>query len=347
MELTINYYLYTNEFVEPGSESEKEAEQPKLLGSEVSNNIVQVLCPSNTDQHSVTITKFFAHESVHRWVIEKIEHPLATTTNIFLSPRDETKREVFLPKTRRSHPKVIQKIQKGTLVEVEYGFVQQVRKHDGNLRTNKRYPDMVHHGEMHKRRLALVVGIKGNLVKVVPVTSVEDQKLGDKSIFELSYDSLEELVGYNDRYKSSYAICHLMQTVSMTRILPPLSKQKNKAFPFRDTKYPHKLVLDDIKKLEGALSASVGCGDYQTVKEERNQLRIISQDTSTELNDLRNEYTHLEQEKARLTNVEERFNALMEIMIDWKLGIGSASTAEARQAIDSEIDEYIQILAGS
>jgi len=30
-------------------------------------------------------------------------------------------------------------MQKGTLIEVEYGYVQQVKKSSGDLRTNKRY----------------------------------------------------------------------------------------------------------------------------------------------------------------------------------------------------------------
>ncbi|EGR0668231.1 hypothetical protein E4T17_04590 [Vibrio vulnificus] len=342
--LTINYYL-DNEGIDPQadrSNTDVVNSSPLLLGSEESSNITQVLCPKDSLDHKVTITKFFQGQQVHRWLVTKIENSSSTVTDIFVVPRTPTIKEVFLTKTRKSHPNVIKKIQKGTLVEIEFGYVQQVKRLDGELRTNKRYPDMLHQGEMHKRRLAIVVGVKGSLVRVVPISSEENQNLRDKSIFEVSCTSLEELLHYNDPDKHSYAICNSMQTIAMSRILPPLSKQENKAFPFRDNGYPHKLIVSDLKNLEAALSASIGCGDYQAVKDERNNLKI----KLTRLDELELEVIDLKGENERLQTVNSKFEALMELMIDWKRGLSDISVDAARIEIEAELEETLCILSG-
>lgn len=342
MELVINYYLDTNETVGSGVDSGATQEEPRLLGSEISRNIGQILCPSNTQSHTVTITKFFANEIVHRWVVQRIEHQSNEITNVFLTPRAETRREVFLNKTRIDHPRTSQKIQRGTLVEVDFGFVQQIKKDSGDIRSNKRYPDMLHHGEMHKRRLAIVVGAKNNMLRVVPITSLENQNTADKTIFEVSTDSLEELIGYNSTEKISYAICGLMQTISMTRVLPPISVQKGRPRPFRDTRYTHKLCVNDLKQFERALSATVGCGDYQEVKDERNQLRLENRDIERELDSLRAENTALQ----RLTSLDQRHSALIEIMVDWKRSLNTNMTEQdAKAEIETEIEDYMKILS--
>ncbi|TVK98905.1 hypothetical protein AYI84_19425 [Shewanella algae] len=339
--LTINYFLANDDVDVPEG-----GIASQLLGTESSSNIEQVLCPKGSGDHSITITKFFHGQDVHRWLITDIVHPSNSEVNIFLSPRILTKKEVFLTKTRKSHPSIIKKIQKGTLVEVEFGYVQQVKRSDGEIRTNKRYPDMLHQGEMHKRRLSIVVGVKGMLVRVVPITSVEEQNLNDKSIFEVSNQSLQELVHYNDPSKCSFAICSSMQTVAMSRILPPLSKQTGKPKPYRDSRYPHKLVVGDIKSLEAALSVSVDCGDYQSVKNERNQYRLEVQQMQDRLGHLERDNELLSADNTRLSPFEKRFEALMEIMIDWKMRISppSESIDSIKESIEREIEKYREIL---
>lgn len=349
--LSINYYLDNVEVeTDPhtdGTNTEVAKGAPLLLGTEESSNITQVLCPIGSIDHKVTITKFFQDQEVHRWLITKIEHPSISVIDIFLTSRTPTKKEVFLTKTRKSHPNVIKKIQKGTLVEVEFGYVQQVKRSDGKLRTNKRYPDMLHKGEMHKRRLAIVVGVKGSLVRVVPISSEENQNLRDNSIFEVSHNSLEQLVNYNDPDKLSYAICNSMQTIAMSRILPPLSKQEGKPYPYRNSRYPHKLVVDDLKNLEAALSSSIGCGDYQTVKEERNNLKVEMYDKQARLDELESKVSELTEENKRLQPIEFRFEALKELMVDWKRGLSDISVDAAKAEIDAELEETLNILSGA
>ncbi|TKF78637.1 hypothetical protein FCV62_11515 [Vibrio kanaloae] len=345
--LTINYYL-DSVGAEPQTErtnSEAVKDSPLLLGTEESSNITQVLCPKGSLDHKVTITKFFQGQDVHRWLITKIESSSNTVTDIFVTPRTPTKKEVFLTKTRKSHPNIIKKIQKGTLVEIEFGYVQEIKRLDGEIRTNKRYPDMLHQGEMHKRRLAIVVGVKGSLVRVVPISSEEKQDLRDKSIFEVSCNSVAELLNYNAPDKSSYAICNSMQTIAMSRILPPLSKQENKPFPYRDNRYPHKLIVNDLKNLEAALSASIGCGDYQTVKEERNSLKVKLAGKQARLDELESRINELTEENERLQPIDFKFEALRELMVDWKRNLCCISVDEAKAELDAELEETLGILS--
>lgn len=321
--ITITYYL--------------NQETPSLLGTEISTGIEQILCPSNIGKHAITITKFFSSQSVHRWEVIKINHLSNDKVDIYLSPREYTVREVFLSKTYKSNNSITRKMQKGTLVEVEYGYVQQVKKSSGDLRTNKRYPDMVHHGEMHKRRLAIVIGIKGNLVRIVPISS-EKQKAQDNSVFTISHESLKELTHYNDKNITSSAISSSIQTVAFSRILPPLSLQGNNPSSYRDTKYPHKLVIDDIKLLEKSLSATVGCADYQETKNERNKLRLDCKKQTDEI-------IALTEETERLKGIDDKFTLLMEIMIDWKRGLKDISLECAEQEINADIEQYRELLS--
>lgn len=336
--LTVNYY-----FDKPKNAGDEQtaADVLELLGTESSTNIEQILCPKDSKNHQITITKFFHSQNVHRWLVTRINHISNTETHIFVVPRFPTKKEVFLTKTRKSHPNVIKKIQKGTLVEVEFGYVQQVKRTDGELKTNKRYPDMLHQGEMHKRRLAIVVGVKGSLVRVVPISSDENQNTKDKSIFEVSYTSVEELINYNDIDITSYAICNSMQTIAMSRILPPKSKRKNKPHAFRDLGYPHKLDEQDMKKFVAALSTSVGCGDYQSIKEEKNNLKTEKTKLQTQLLELELKVV----ENDRLHKVEKQFEALVEMMIDWKRAVSNVSLLTAKEDIFNEIEEYQLILS--
>ncbi|WP_264436765.1 type II toxin-antitoxin system PemK/MazF family toxin [Shewanella baltica] len=332
MDLSVNYYL---------AEKCPNGQYP-LLGTEISQNFSQILCPSNAE-HSVTITKFFTGQTTHRWKVEEIQYPNDYTTNIFLRPRNECITEVFLTKTRKSHPAVTQKFQRGTLVDVEYGFVQQVRKSNGLLATNKRYPDLLHNAEMHKRRLAVVIGIKGSLVRIAPVTSVEEQDLSDKTVIELSMDSLKNLSSYNNPDKASYVLCNMIQTVAASRILPPLTR-KNGGPPFRDVTYPHKLKNQDLKLFEVALSAAVGCGDYKSVKDERNMLRLEMNNLKTQVEDLTTACQTLQAENSRLNVLENRYKAMLELMTDWKRAISNRPMSDIYTEIHDEIDQYVETL---
>ncbi|WP_155858670.1 hypothetical protein [Acinetobacter sp. BMW17] len=96
--------------------------------------------------------------------------------------------EEFLTKTlkdnkARGHGGINQLLHKGKIVEVEFGHYHNVFKIAKNkkLGTNKRYKSTVQNGEMHKRRLAIVVKVQpNNMVQVVPITSKEPQSENDQ-----------------------------------------------------------------------------------------------------------------------------------------------------------------------
>lgn len=96
---------------------------------------------------------------------------------------------------------------------------------------------------MHKRRLAIVVKATGQRVQIVPISSNEPP-VGDRTCFVLDRASLEKLTHYNDENKQSFAICSMIETISLTRIFPPLAKpirDQGRQAAQRSDGYPHKL----------------------------------------------------------------------------------------------------------
>ncbi|MDN8963537.1 hypothetical protein Q0P11_14895, partial [Staphylococcus aureus] len=72
--------------------------------------------------------------------------------------------------------------------------------------TNKRYSSTIQGGEMHKRRLAIVVKVQPRgQVQVVPITSKFQPDL-DKSCFIVERSTLEKTV-YSSEDITSWAVC--------------------------------------------------------------------------------------------------------------------------------------------
>lgn len=255
IEITITYRLASNATV---------------LGTEKSTGITEVLFPdANYFQNPITITKMFEGQSTHRWLVVAVFHPSVTEIVVDLNPRVPQEVEIYLAKTYQSKNSVISSLQKGVFVEVDYGHIHSVKKSCGATKSNKRYPDLKQVGEMHKRRLAIVVKASPNGIQIVPITSKKPSNPGDKSIFIVNPDSTQNLVHYNDTSKTSYALCNMIETVSLNRILPPLAyptKQGGRRAPERSTGYPHKLISTDRKLLDAGLSTSMGFQDYLDLK---------------------------------------------------------------------------------
>ncbi len=137
---------------------------------------------------------------------------------------------------------------------------------------------------MRKRRLAIVVKVlSDHRVQVVPVTSQDPR--GDVSTFQLSRDTLDDLVFYGNSGKDSWALCNMLQTVSTTRIVPPITKKverqsKTAIKPYvrhvRNEQYKHKLSAHDRTNLTNALLKTFSSDDYLELKEtKRKYLELL------------------------------------------------------------------------
>lgn len=280
--------------------------------------------------------------------MRSLVHRSDAETSVYLEAWRENRQEEFLSQTKKSNRSVISKLQFGTLVEVEFGFIPSVKKLNGDVRTNKRYPDTVHKGEMHKRRLCVVVKADSGRVQVVPVTSQAPDSSGDLSICQISDASLADLIGYNDPAKPSYAICRMIKTVALTRVLPPLSRQRGATAAFRDNRYSKKLNGADRALFKQALSHAVGLTDYCDLRKKVSEYYRTLQVLIPEKEGLVKQVTRLTQEKADFEAMTKRCEALLEMMTDWRMGVsgGSDSLEDVRACIEAEVTDYAAILNG-
>jgi hypothetical protein len=335
IELIISYFLHSDE---------EEAES-QLLGVESYQGIKEKLIPDYSAQgHKVTITKFFEGYDDHRWLVKGLDHASITETSIYLEPRVNNRQEEFLSQTKKSNRSVISKLQFGTLVEVEFGYIPLVKKSNGDVRGNKRYPDTVHKGEMHKRRLCIIVKADSSRVQVVPITSQEPNSLGDLSIFEISSASLRSLIGYKNPDILSYGICRMIKTVSVSRILPPLAIQSRTTSAYRDIRYSKKLNGVDQKAFKESLSHAVGLTDYYDLKEKVGEYYQELVALKADCDSLSQQVEQLTEEKVLFEELKNRHDALLEIITDWRMGASEDSPEKARVYIENEVAEYLAIL---
>lgn len=316
-----------------------------MLGSERYRGIEEKLIPDYSEGgHKVTITKLFDGFDDYRWLVKGLVHVSNIETSVYLSARANNRSEEFLSQTKKSNRAVISKLQFGTLVEAEFGFIPSVKKLNGDVRTNKRYPDSIHKGEMHKRRLCVVVKVDSGRVQVVPVTSQAPSSTGDLTVCQISDASLADLTGYNDPAKLSYAIGHMIKTVALTRVLPPLARQRGARAAFRDNRYSKKLNGADKKAFKQALSHAVGLTDYYDLKEKVGEYYQELQTLKPENESLANQVAALAEEKAGFEAMAKRYDTLLEIMTDWRMGVSDDGPDEARVHIESLVTEYAAIL---
>ncbi len=320
-----------------------------VLGEESSSGISEVLFPdANFCDHVMTITKKFEGRQVYRWEVTGVMHTAPTDTIVMLSPRAQTLNEEYLLKTIlcRQRPQILSVlVRKGTLVEVEFGYIHSVKKASGVCKSNKRYPDQGKKGEMHKRRLAIVVGADHNRVQIVPITSRSPSE-GDNSSFEVSAASLQRLVDYNRPDKHSYALCGMIQTISPARVLPPKRLDRAQKHVKRNISYPDKLVIEDMKKLEVALSSSIGIGDYGQVKSERNALRLEKQAAVARQQEQDRKRAELEQQLASLLEEQQQLKIYKSLLWDMYGGIhANLSEQELAQFIEGEVAAHQELAA--
>lgn len=258
-------------YLESGVDAAGEASHT-LLGTEAYEGFKEALIPAMARRkpgkppYPVFLTKCFMNIEHHVWRLENItveltEGAIPAVYSIYIKRHDISKEE-FLYQTLKKNPAIsISKlIRQGTLVEVDYGFVQQTARHTAELKTNKRYVDTLLEAEMHKRRLAVVVKvISRNLIQVAPVTSQESAD-GDRTIFKLDQETLDKMPRYKHSGKNSYVICGMLESVSIQRVLPPTSYFKSGTG--RNPNYSIALSRPQIKTLKESLVHAVGASDY-------------------------------------------------------------------------------------
>ncbi|WP_408598353.1 hypothetical protein [Pseudomonas sp. PLMAX] len=312
-----------------------------LLGKETYSSISEALMPGSGD-YKVFCIKKFTGVANYRWYVEGVEQLTApgvvpveftvTLSTIFGTVGEEYLQQT-LTKTRSSLNKVVQP---GTVVEVDYGFIQTVGREDGVLRTNKRYCDTLQKGEMHKRRLAIVVKANRGVCQVVPVTS-NDPGSSDKTSFQLSRATLDLLPAWGSSGKDSWAVCQMVEPVSVNRILPPVTEYQVRGQPRRGRNTHYTLRLTEAEKalLKNSLLHSIGVTDYQQTK-----TRLT--ETRDQLQALTTVATDLEAANARIAALEAERNELLlykEVAQDWGKAMGEdqleAAVGDLRQLYDA------------
>lgn len=252
--------------------------EENLLGKEVYTGICEAFLPDLFNQTKTFMVMKFDNRPNYNWVVKKItqkEEKDELLFDILIEPNTSSIPEVYLHQTlKKTRQDLKRLLYIGTLVEVDYGFTQSIVK-DKEIKKTKRYPNVLQKNEMRKRRLAIVVKVlSDHRVQVVPVTSVNPGT--DRSTFQISKESLDDLVFYANSGKDSWALCNMLQTVSITRIVPPITKKverrsKTSASPFtphvRSEQYKHKLSAYDRTKLSNALLSTFSPDDYLELKE--------------------------------------------------------------------------------
>ncbi|MFJ5300029.1 hypothetical protein ACIQAL_26355 [Pseudomonas sp. NPDC088368] len=243
-----------------------------LVGAESYEGIKEALIPAmprpkpGKVPHPVFLTKCFADIDHHVWRLENVTAELTdgqppAVYHVYIKRHDISKEE-FLYQTLKKNPAttISKLLRQGTLVEVDYGFVQQTARSTAELKTNKRYMDTLLDAEMHKRRLAVVVKvISKNLIQVAPITS-QSAADGDRTIFKLEQDTLDKMPRYKHSGKDSHVICSMLESVSIQRVLPPTSYFKNTTG--RNPNYGVALSRGEIRTLKESLVHAVGASDY-------------------------------------------------------------------------------------
>ncbi|GGX52204.1 type II toxin-antitoxin system PemK/MazF family toxin [Undibacterium squillarum] len=313
----------------------------RQIGSELLNEIDEVLIPV---KDSFFIKKFFDINQ-YVWHVEDVSVSPKTTTlptiyTIFLRREISAHPIEYLQQTVKKNRFAVSRILwSGTLVEVDYGFFQSAGHMDGQIKSNKRYSDTLQLGEMQKRRLAIVVKAFSNRVQVIPVTSAEPDA-GDKSAFKLSRDTLSDLCFYGSSGKDSWALCSMLETVSIRRILPPATYFQQGKFrkQGRKTNYFKKLSAHEKRLMMSALMHSIGVTDYEACKE-----KLKEQEAELiKMHALEEEITNLQSKYDDLLKKNKELELIKEIAVSWESHFGQNALEIQTQELR---DLYQQIQA--
>lgn len=264
-----------------------------LLGHVILNGINEIITPlfrDNIDKENfypVFITKSFIGRKEHRWEIKSSKIQTLSENNIiiniWLSPRNVSD-DIYLSQTlkNKNYKSAKSILYLGKIIIVEFGHIFSCVTLDASIKTNKRYPDNIQQGEMHKRRPTIVVKADDRGVKVIPLTSKKPHDLAvNSSIFKLSDESIKNIGDLAK--KETYALCDMIQTICVTRILPPLFKLNTRKRYYRHEDYRASICRNDRKLLDKGLLSSIS----------KNKLYSELEDLKIKNNKLESEIYHL------------------------------------------------------
>lgn len=305
------------------------------LGKEMLDSISEVLL-SDYGNHRVFCVKSFTGSTHYRWHVESValssaanEVPALYTVTLS-KPFSSNVPEVYLRQTlKKTRQSIESLIQIGALIDVDYGFIQNIARADGAVKTNKRYCDTLQKGEMHKRRLAVVVRAKRGIVQVAPVTS-QAPSPADKSCFQLSKPTLAQLSQWGMSGKESWVLTGMIESISPSRILPPLSnfKKAGQVRTGRNPNYSLRLSHQEAKEMKLCLSHSIGINDYQQIK---TRLAEVQQGLSVLLG-LTDELMTLKTSLAALECEVQELRLVKEIAEGWSRQMGT-------NALETEVSQ--------
>ena len=89
----------------------------------------------------------------------------------------------------------------------------------------------------------------------------------------------------------------------------------------------------------------MGLTDYYGLKEKVNEYHQELKDLKPEKENLAEQVAQLMQEKTIFEEMARRYDTLLEIMTDWRMGASEDNPVEARAYIEDEITEYAAILS--
>jgi uncharacterized protein YifN (PemK superfamily) len=290
-----------------------------IIGEEAYDNIPEALVPTK-HTHPVYVTKQFSHDSNTRWHVEDscrtgANDSVPMTYQVVLS-KVHNPPEIYLDQSLAlSSHKIHQVLGAGTLVEVDYGFVQTVAQARGTTVSNSQYKDTIQHGEMHKRRLAIVVKARPSQVQVVPLSSVAPGAL-DKTVFLLDPATLSNLHFYGTSGKQTWGICNMVQTVSPSRLLPPSSYYTTKdgvRKHARLTTYRDRISTAELEAMRSALMHAIGVTNYDQLKTKAQN----AQGALTAVAALQAQIDQLQQQLNALNATVARHEAVEELAVSW------------------------------
>jgi len=247
------------------------------LGQASYDNIVELLLPDKDRYEHLYLNIQFIGNQTRRWRVESVFITPSSTNSPRLCDIKLKKHngpvETYLNTTLLGGEKIASLLQFGTMVEVDYGFIPAIAKHNSNSLVSNTNTDALLSGELHKRRLALVVRASKEIVQVVPVTS-DAPDAGDKTCFEIAPDSLKNLSRYSTSGERSWALCGMVDSVSPSRILPP-ETFRPKGGTGRLFSYPERLPKQERVFMRGSLAHLAGITNFEELRDAHKELKEI------------------------------------------------------------------------
>lgn len=247
------------------------------LGQASYDGIVELLLPDKSRYDHLYLTIQFLGNRTQRWRVESVSiAPSSENTPAVCDvklKKHNGPAETYLNALLSGGEKIGSLLQFGTMVEVDYGFIPAMAKYDSGLLISNTSTDALLSGELHKRRLALVVRASKETVQVVPVTS-DAPDVGDKTCFEIDPASLKNLSRYSTSGKRSWALCGMVDSVSPSRILPPETFSP-RGGTGRLASYPERLPKQERVFMRGSLAHLAGITNFEELRDAHLELKKI------------------------------------------------------------------------